>query len=53
MPLPTLILWTTLTKMQLSLEYVGLQFYTVLEALGTVMVVAVGFLGVTNKGSVV
>lgn len=36
------------TKTQLSLGHVGSQFYTVLEALGTVMMVAVYFLRVTD-----
>lgn len=43
-----LSLQTSVTKTQLSLGHVGSQFYTVLEALGTVMMVAVCFLRVTD-----
>lgn len=45
---PLLSLWTAVTKTQLSLGHVGSQLYTALDALGTVVMVAVSFLRVTN-----
>lgn len=47
-PNPLLSLQTPVTKTQLPLGHEGSQFFMVLEARGTVMMVAVSFLRVTN-----